>query len=72
MKTTFRPLRRWWIAIFLCVALLGLPLQVLASVEEAVFAGGCFWCLEHDLEGLTGVLRVVTQVVICLAPPTAR
>ena len=56
MKTTFRPLRRWWIAIFLCVALLGLPLQVLASVEEAVFAGGCFWCLEHDLEGLTGVI----------------
>lgn len=27
-----------------------------APVEEAVFAGGCFWCLEHDLERLPGVL----------------
>ncbi len=30
-----------------------------ASVKgtaEAVFAGGCFWCLEHDLEHLPGVV----------------
>ena len=27
-----------------------------AAVEEAVLAGGCFWCLEHDLESLPGVL----------------
>lgn len=26
--------------------------------REAVLAGGCFWCLEHDLEGLPGVLDV--------------
>lgn len=57
-KPPFRVVRRCWIAIFVCVALLGLPLQVLASVEEAVFAGGCFWCLEHDLEGLAGVISV--------------
>ena len=30
----------------------------LAATEEAVLAGGCFWCLEHDLEGLPGVLDV--------------
>ncbi|MEB3307979.1 MAG: peptide-methionine (S)-S-oxide reductase MsrA [Cyanobacteriota bacterium] len=29
-----------------------------APVQEAVFAGGCFWCLEHDLETLPGVLSV--------------
>ena len=29
-----------------------------AGVEEAVLAGGCFWCLEHDLEKLPGVLSV--------------
>jgi peptide-methionine (S)-S-oxide reductase len=29
-----------------------------AATEEAVLAGGCFWCLEHDLEGLPGVLEV--------------
>ena len=32
------------------------PLQ--ASTQQAVFAGGCFWCLEHDLEGLPGVKSV--------------
>lgn len=26
--------------------------------EELVLAGGCFWCLEHDLESLPGVLEV--------------
>jgi peptide-methionine (S)-S-oxide reductase len=30
----------------------------LAATEEAVLAGGCFWCLEHDLEDLPGVLDV--------------
>ena len=29
-----------------------------AATEEAVLAGGCFWCLEHDLEDLPGVLDV--------------
>ena len=29
-----------------------------ASVEQAVLAGGCFWCLEHDLGKLPGVLNV--------------
>nr|WP_250545041.1 peptide-methionine (S)-S-oxide reductase MsrA [Synechococcus sp. LA31] len=28
-----------------------------AAVDEAVLAGGCFWCLEHDLEKLPGVLE---------------
>ena len=23
--------------------------------EELILAGGCFWCLEHDLESLKGV-----------------
>ena len=27
-----------------------------AESEEAIFAGGCFWCLEHDLEKLDGVV----------------
>jgi peptide-methionine (S)-S-oxide reductase len=31
-----------------------------AATEEAVLAGGCFWCLEHDLEGLSGVLEVTS------------
>ncbi len=31
---------------------------VRAATQEAVLAGGCFWCLEHDLESLPGVLDV--------------
>ncbi len=38
---------------------LGVPVApALAATEEAVLAGGCFWCLEHDLEVLPGVLDV--------------
>ena len=29
-----------------------------AATEEAVLAGGCFWCLEHDLDEIPGVLEV--------------
>ena len=36
--------------------LIAWPLQVFAESEEAVFAGGCFWCLEHDLEKVDGVI----------------
>jgi peptide-methionine (S)-S-oxide reductase len=33
---------------------------VQAASEEAVFAGGCFWCLEHDLESLPGVTAAIS------------
>jgi len=36
--------------------LIASPLQAFAESEEAIFAGGCFWCLEHDLEKLDGVV----------------
>ena len=28
--------------------------------EEIVLAGGCFWCLEHDLESLRGINSVIS------------
>ena len=45
--------------ILICILLQLLivsPLRLYAESEEAIFAGGCFWCLEHDLEKLDGVL----------------
>ena len=46
------------LALLLVLCSLLLPLApAQAAVEEAVFAGGCFWCLEHDLEPLPGVLE---------------
>jgi peptide-methionine (S)-S-oxide reductase len=47
---------RFLILAPLLISLLA-PLPALAApAQEAVFAGGCFWCLEHDLEVLPGVL----------------
>jgi len=31
-----------------------------AGLEEAVFAGGCFWCMEHDMGALPGVVEVMS------------
>lgn len=47
------------LALVLPLLLLAAPLQA-APAQEAVFAGGCFWCLEHDLEHLDGVLDAVS------------
>jgi peptide-methionine (S)-S-oxide reductase len=58
-----RPSRgRRWLAAALTLLLIGVvsfgwSRPALAAIEEAVFAGGCFWCLEHDLETLPGVLE---------------
>ena len=30
----------------------------LAQADEAILAGGCFWCLEHDFESLKGINNV--------------
>ncbi|KQY31233.1 peptide methionine sulfoxide reductase [Caulobacter sp. Root1455] len=40
-----------------------LPADVLAASkpappQTAVFAGGCFWCMENDMRGIPGVLKV--------------
>lgn len=49
-----------WIALVLSAWLIVLApaAPALAATEVAVLAGGCFWCLEHDLEDLPGVLDV--------------
>ena len=40
------------------ILFLGFPLNTLALNESVVLAGGCFWCLEHDLEDVGGVISV--------------
>ena len=39
---------------------LGGSQSVAAAEQTAVFAGGCFWCLEHDLEHLPGVIDAIS------------
>ncbi len=50
--------RRLIITLMLFQLLISCPAKVLAESQEAIFAGGCFWCLEHDLEGIDGVISV--------------
>ena len=43
------------------VILTGLLLYVpIAAADKAVFAGGCFWCMESDFERLEGVSGVIS------------
>jgi peptide-methionine (S)-S-oxide reductase len=55
-------MRRWLaplLALCLLLPSLVFPQRLMAApIQEAVFAGGCFWCLEHDLEDLPGVISV--------------
>lgn len=39
---------------------LALGFSYTSWAEEAIFAGGCFWCMEADFEKLPGVLDVVS------------
>jgi peptide-methionine (S)-S-oxide reductase len=34
------------------------PAVKIAPPQSAVFSGGCFWCMEHDMKGIKGVISV--------------
>ena len=46
------------LVFFLLASLLGHAANVAA--DKAVFAGGCFWCMESDFEKLGGVTDVIS------------
>ena len=47
---------KYFLPLIIACSLLINPLNTLA--EELILAGGCFWCLEHDLESLKGINNV--------------
>jgi peptide-methionine (S)-S-oxide reductase len=36
----------------------GVAAPAAARAETAIFAGGCFWCMEHDMQSIPGVRKV--------------
>ena len=54
-------IRRFLVLIASFAAII-LPADVMAAGKPqpatAVFAGGCFWCMENDMRGIPGVLKV--------------
>ncbi len=44
---------KYLLPLIIAFSILINPLNTLA--EELILAGGCFWCLEHDLESLEGI-----------------
>lgn len=45
---------------FLLLALVFFTMPAFAAQKTAVFAGGCFWCMESEYQGLDGVSAVVS------------
>ena len=44
---------KYFLPVVIALSIFINPLSTLA--DELILAGGCFWCLEHDLESLKGV-----------------
>tara|TARA_Y100001933_G_scaffold255787_1_gene299393 strand:+ start:5066 stop:5680 length:615 start_codon:yes stop_codon:yes gene_type:complete len=49
---------KFLLSLFIICSIFLNPINTLA--EDIVLGGGCFWCLEHDLESLQGVESVVS------------
>ncbi|MBO8232499.1 peptide-methionine (S)-S-oxide reductase [Prochlorococcus marinus str. MU1402] len=47
---------KYFLPLIIAFSILANPINTLA--EELILAGGCFWCLEHDLQSLKGVNSV--------------
>ena len=46
--------------LVLALALLPIAQTAAADTQTAIFAGGCFWCVESDFESVQGVAEVVS------------
>jgi len=49
---------KYLVSLIIVFSILVNPINTFA--EEVVLAGGCFWCLEHDLESLRGISSVIS------------
>lgn len=52
-----RPMKNKLLSVLLFSSLL---IATQANADKAIFAGGCFWCMESDFEKLEGVSEVIS------------
>lgn len=45
------------LALALTLAMSGLAASAAPPLQTAIFAGGCFWSMQHDLKSIPGVVR---------------
>lgn len=45
--------------LFLILALCGLAITVHAETKTAIFAGGCFWCMQEPFDHVKGVTQTI-------------
>ena len=55
-------IRRLIAAAALCLSINGAP-ALAADPEIAIFAGGCFWCVESDFDHVSGVLSTTSGYI---------
>ena len=55
---------KYFLPLLIAVSIFINPVNAFA--EELILAGGCFWCLEHDLESLRGINFVQSGYSGCL------
>jgi len=51
-------MRRWIFGSILMLAAAAVGAAPAPRLEKATFAGGCFWCTQHDFEEIPGVVSV--------------
>jgi peptide-methionine (S)-S-oxide reductase len=50
----------WRVALVAILSLVGGSMVQAATTETAIFAGGCFWCMEPEFKAVAGVSKVVS------------
>jgi peptide-methionine (S)-S-oxide reductase len=50
-------------SIIACLTILALPVQASAEIKQAIFAGGCFWCVESDFDYVEGVISTTSGYI---------
>ena len=60
MMCCVREMKALMLAVLIALALMMQAIMAEAGPrEEIVVAGGCFWCVESDFEGVPGVIAAV-------------